>query len=526
MNSLELSTEQTIHNILPIKKSKILVIDDSPINIKIVAQVLHAENYQVYTALNGTIGIKIAETKFPDLILLDIMMPEIDGFEVCAALKKNNLTRDIPVIFLTASNQVEDLSQGFEIGAVDYLLKPFKPSELLIRVKNHIKLKIAYDHLRVLYNSPYHTFISLNSNLEIISFNYTANNREMMFNNRALKISESIYNYIPIEDHHTFRDLFTDVANNNYRMLERKYKDEYSQDRWYNYIFEPVYNKQGEFEGYLINGTDITEKKEAEFKAKSYFDEITILHEETQQSLTYASYIQNAILSDHLVINSVCSDHFLIYKPKDKVSGDFYWTQIVNGKLVVVVGDCTGHGVPGSLLTAISIMLIERIVVSNEVTEPNEILEHLNKQIKATLNQKDVNIRDGLEASVCVVDGNVLHFAGAKRSILIKRGKEIIELKGNRKDLGSDYLHDLNFTTHIFDLHKDDVFYLFTDGIVDQTGGAKGKKLLKKRFKEQIIKLISDEMPQQQNTFLEFIENWMQPNNTQTDDILLMGIKF
>ena len=525
MNKFELMAEEVIHNILPVKKSKVLVIDDSPVNIKIVAQILHGDDYQVFTALNGPIGIKIAETKFPDLILLDIMMPDMSGFEVCIKLKQNKLTRDIPVIFLTASNQIDDIATGFELGAVDYLLKPFNPTELLIRVKNHIKLKIAYDHLRVLYNSPYHTFISLNSDFEIISFNYTANSREKMFNNRALKIGESVFNYVPIDDHDIFKELFADVATNNYRMLERKYKSETGEDRWYNYIFEAVHNKQKEFEGYLINGTDITEKKEAEFKAKTYFDEITLLHEETQQSLTYASYIQNAILSDHQLINTVCSDHFLIYKPKDKVSGDFYWTQIINNKLIVIAGDCTGHGVPGSLLTAISIMLIERIVVNNEITDPNQILAQLNQQIKATLNQKDVNIRDGLEAAVCVFDKATLTFAGAKRSIFIKQKSEIIEIKGDRKDIGSDYLHDQEFTNHTHQLQKDDIIYVFTDGIVDQIGGEKGKKLLKKRFKEQILSINSNNMQEQQAIFIDFINVWMKSSNLQTDDILLIGIK-
>ncbi len=128
------------------QRAKILVIDDTPTNIQVLAEIL-GQDYEIFFALSGPEGLDMAEAQLPDLILLDIMMPEMDGFEVCRKLKENPVTRSIPVIFTTALNMEEDEAKGLEIGAVDYITKPLRPSVVRARIKNHIELKRYRDYL-------------------------------------------------------------------------------------------------------------------------------------------------------------------------------------------------------------------------------------------------------------------------------------------------------------------------------------------------------------------------------------------
>ena len=129
------------------KKSRILIVDDTPRNIQVLGAILRQEGYQLNIAQNGLQALEVVEDTLPDLILLDVMMPELDGFETCTRLKKESRTKDIPIIFLTAKVETEDIVKGFEIGAVDYVIKPFNQTELLARVKTHLELKFARERV-------------------------------------------------------------------------------------------------------------------------------------------------------------------------------------------------------------------------------------------------------------------------------------------------------------------------------------------------------------------------------------------
>ena len=171
----------------PINPSRIVIIDDSSANIKIVANLLRQEGYEVLTALDARKGLMIVETKLPDLILLDVMMPEMNGFELCELLKANKKTKEIPVIFITAASDTESILKGLAVGAVDYISKPFQQQELVARVKNHLKFKTSSEYLSALFESRYHSFITLNKKLEIIHFNEIANEREFLLTNAFTK---------------------------------------------------------------------------------------------------------------------------------------------------------------------------------------------------------------------------------------------------------------------------------------------------------------------------------------------------
>ncbi len=128
----------------------ILVVDDNPDNIQVVANILQENNYELSVFLNGENALEFLELETPDLILLDVLMPDMDGFELCRIIKQNRKMKDIPIIFLTAKNEIEDLVAGFKLGAVDYITKPFIPIELLLRIKTHIELKKTREEIRKL----------------------------------------------------------------------------------------------------------------------------------------------------------------------------------------------------------------------------------------------------------------------------------------------------------------------------------------------------------------------------------------
>jgi two-component system sensor histidine kinase/response regulator len=141
------------------ERNKILIVDDQPNNLKVISSIL-SENYKLFVANSGEKAFKILEVEKPDLILLDIMMPGMDGYEVCERLKLNENMKDIPIIFLTAKSELEDIVKGFELGAVDYITKPFKIKEVEVRIKNHIRLENAKEELREL-NAEKDKFFSI-----------------------------------------------------------------------------------------------------------------------------------------------------------------------------------------------------------------------------------------------------------------------------------------------------------------------------------------------------------------------------
>lgn len=130
-----------------IKKDMILIVDDNPQNLKLLGNILESNNYDTAIAMNGKQALEFIDSELPDLVLLDVMMPDMDGYEVCRSIKKNRTSKDIPVIFLTARKDIDDLVKGFEAGGIDYVTKPFNSTELLVRMKTHLDLKKARDEI-------------------------------------------------------------------------------------------------------------------------------------------------------------------------------------------------------------------------------------------------------------------------------------------------------------------------------------------------------------------------------------------
>ncbi|MBN2165111.1 MAG: response regulator [Marinilabiliaceae bacterium] len=383
----------------------VLLVDDFPLNIEILKGAL--TRYNNITASNGEEALKKAmgDNK-PDLILLDVIMPGLNGYEVCNILKKNDQTKDIPIIFITAKTDQDSILKGFEAGAIDYILKPFNIMELKARVKNQLAIKIARDQ-----------------------------------NQRLLKRIENI-------------------------------------------------NKQ------------------------------------MTDSIAYAQKIQTASMPRPDFLTKVLPDHFIFWRPKDIVSGDFYWAGTVESKIIVAVADCTGHGVPGAIMSMFGIAYLNEIVGRKGECKPSVIIDELRRIVINSLQQSEGSeVKDGMDISVVSIDysTNKLEYAGAFNSMFFIRGGKLTVFQADHMPVSIGEI-DKAFKNYEIDFVKGDCVYLFSDGFASQFGGPHDKKLMRKGFKQMILSRHNLNMAIQKQEFEDFFDQWMGDND-QVDDVLLMGIR-
>jgi len=253
---------------------------------------------------------------------------------------------------------------------------------------------------------------------------------------------------------------------------------------------------------------------------------IELKNEEFVDSVTYARKIQRAFLQNPIIDNKKEYKTFLVFKPKDIVSGDFYWLGKYENYLYIVVGDCTGHGVPGAFLTMLGITHINEILSHNSTILPNKIIEILREKIINDIAQTESH-RDGMDISIARINLTDLSvdWAGAKNPLwIIRKGSNKIEVITGDKQSVCYTEEPEPFTNHRMKLSKDDIIYLFTDGINDQFGGEKGKKLGRKRFKEILLKHKDKPMIEQKSHLVFEYENW-KGSQEQVDDMCILGYK-
>ncbi len=258
-------------------------------------------------------------------------------------------------------------------------------------------------------------------------------------------------------------------------------------------------------------------------------EELSIKNKNITDSLLYAKRIQESLLPSDYTFKNLLHDSFILYKPKDIVSGDFYWINEVDDKLFVAVVDCTGHGVPGAFMSIIGVEMLDNITNEQRVTRADQILYDLNKAISMTLSNDDQqgkSIRDGMDIALCVIDkrNKELEFAGAFRPIYLLRDNKIEEIKGDRFSVGmlEDSMTGENISRRRFPLREDDMIYLFTDGYADQFGGPDGKKYKYRRFRHLLLTIHQLPLEQQKMYLNKSIEEWMG-DQEQIDDILIVG---
>jgi CheY-like chemotaxis protein len=383
------------------QRPTILVVDDTPANIDVVKEILYPD-YHVQAAINGEAALDLISRGTPDLILLDVMMPGIDGYEVCLRLKNDEQTSSIPVIFLTAMDHVEDEAKGFEIGAADYIMKPVNPTILAARVATHIALN---DQRKLLADA-----------LEMVT-----------------------------------------------------------------------------------------------------------------HSINYASRIQRSILPDLDVLSPTMEDFFVLWEPRDVVGGDIYWCDSWGDGLLIILADCTGHGVPGAFLTLLAKGALDKARRAADAGDLQGLISNFHRILQETLGQnfQGGESDDGLELGACYVGQGAesLKFVGAKFDLLIIQDGDATAIRGTRKGLGYRKIpNDQVFDTHEIELNGDPRFYMVSDGIIDQIGGERGRSYGKRRFQENLLSIQDIPMSEQKALIYAALIAY-QGSQVRRDDISAIGFR-
>ena len=400
---------------------KILMADDSEAALKMISEILEilGENVELFYARDGQEACQQAETIIPDLILMDVVMPEINGLEATKLLRSNPITSEIPIIVLSAT---ESLDKAYDVGANDFISKPFHKFELLIKVRSALNL---------------------------------------VNNIKEIRKQKSA--------------------------LEQKHIEVISQR-----------------------------------------DEIAAQQQDILDDIYYSRRIQRAIFPTDKYLKTLLNDYFIINLPKNIVGGDFYWAGEVNDKIILAVGDCTGHGISGAFMTMAGSAFLNEIMSKNIARHANEILYELRQLVMKLLKQKGElgEAADGMDISLVIIDKskNSLEFAGANNAFYYARNNELIICKGDRMPIGIHLFFDRQFTNHTIEILPGDVFYLFTDGYADQFGGPRDKKFRYNQFQNKFLEIHSLQMEQQKSELLRTMNEW-KGNNQQVDDIMIFGFK-
>ena len=266
------------------------------------------------------------------------------------------------------------------------------------------------------------------------------------------------------------------------------------------------------------------QKEEVEYQ-KGLVDE---KNNDITASIRYARRIQKAILPKDESIEKLLPENFVLYKPKDIVSGDFYWTASKNGKTHFAVFDCTGHGVPGAFMSMIGNSLLNEVVLDRGIIQPSTIFDEVRSGLIKVLKQtgEDVTQKDGMDGVLCTWNQNgKLEYATAYNSLYLIRQGELIETKGDHQPVGFHIGEVSPFKNHNIDLQKEDVIYLLSDGFQDQFGGNRGKKFKSSKLKNKLLEIHLLPMNEQKAMLEEEFDTW-KGDLDQVDDVCIMGIRF
>lgn len=245
-------------------------------------------------------------------------------------------------------------------------------------------------------------------------------------------------------------------------------------------------------------------------------------------SINYAKRIQQAILPEPMELQKLIKDSFVLFLPRDVVSGDFYWCVEKDGLKIIAAADCTGHGVPGAFMSMIGYAFLNEIVLERNITEPAEILSALRYQVIKALKQTGAEgeARDGMDIALITIDEHKgqLQYAGANNPLWLLRNNELIEYKADKRPIGYYLGKGLPFTNHTISLSKGDAVYIFTDGYADQFGGPKGKKFKYKQLSDLLITCSDKTANEQQAILKTSFRNW-KGDLEQVDDVCVIGIR-
>lgn len=268
---------------------------------------------------------------------------------------------------------------------------------------------------------------------------------------------------------------------------------------------------------------EIRKQKEAVEEQK---ERMSALYFDLQSSIDYAQRLQETILPNDHFVKQLFPEHFVFFRPKATVSGDFYWFKEAGGKKIFAAADCTGHGVPGAFMSLVGHNVLNQ--VTKVFTQPAQILNNANRLAIEVLRSDtgESYMRDGMDIALCVIDSKTLklEFSGAHNPVYIIRNHELIEIESDPFSIGSYVNGEKEYTNHTFQLEEGDCLYLFSDGYADQFGGPRNKKFMRKQFRMTLLNIHRSPMHEQKWRLAETLDHW-QGSNEQVDDILVIGVR-
>ncbi len=290
----------------------------------------------------------------------------------------------------------------------------------------------------------------------------------------------------------------------------------------------------------VLNVTDITARRQAERELEQSAQrlaeaekivELSHIIEQKNESITsslrYAKRIQESLMPRPQLLQQFFSEYFVIYRPRDIVSGDFYWMQQVGPKLMLAVGDCTGHGVPAAFMSMLGIATLNNIALQKGMTKPNEILDELRKEIYYLLKRNETERKEGMDVALCVIDleAAIIEFAGARSNLIYIQDNQLHSIKGSKTYIGGE-LSEASFEIHHIDIRPETRLYLFSDGYCDQFGGPQSRKIGSRNFQQWLLDIHNQPMSAQGGWLDTTLSRWMEEGGeTQIDDVAIIGIK-
>ncbi|OFY87641.1 MAG: hypothetical protein A3F72_13385 [Bacteroidetes bacterium RIFCSPLOWO2_12_FULL_35_15] len=261
-------------------------------------------------------------------------------------------------------------------------------------------------------------------------------------------------------------------------------------------------------------------------KIEQLHEKLEIAHTHINDSINYSKIIQEAMLPDEAILHANFPESFIFFKPKDILSGDFYWFKKGEHTFSIAVADCTGHGVPGALLSMMGFNILYEAVSTKKISLPSEVLDRLNKQVRRILKHGTTTINDGMDIVFCTIDmkRKIIMYAGANRPLYIEREKKMIEFKPDKISIGGIDNTEMKFTNHTIPIKNGDRIFLFSDGYTDQFHFETGKKIMRKGLKELLTISANLSFNEQRKFMKYFFENW-KGNKEQVDDVLLMMVQ-
>lgn len=290
------------------------------------------------------------------------------------------------------------------------------------------------------------------------------------------------------------------------------------------------FNLRETFRGVFTRKHRTTEQSQLITLVKSETRELKA--NELNKSIIYAKRIQEGMMLKEKHLLRLFPESFILFEPKDIVSGDFYWFTRIGNKVVIAAADCTGHGIPGAFMSVLGISLLNQIVIEEGQTDTSLILQRLNHKLKKAFAYSNElidgsNYNDGMDVSLCTIDteNRIIQFSGAFRSAYLLRQDELTELEGCKYPIGgAEFESERTYQSRLISYIHGDKLYLFSDGFADQFGGKDNRKLMIRTFREMLIRTGKNSMTTQFHELKRRFNEWKN-NEEQTDDVMVIGLK-